>query len=131
MAKRKTYTDKQRDEVCLLRASGMSKKNIAEAMGFGEMELINNFEKELNNVYRKKKLQQLANLEKAANKGNVAAQKALLSIYAKGEISFVPQGQPKKEPEPKPVKIGKKEEELIEARKPPKGTSWDDHLTKQ
>lgn len=125
----------QRDDVMLMRAAGMSKPKIAAVIGTTETALVRECSVELDSIHYRKKLKQLRNLEKAADKGNVAAQKALLTIYSKGELVFDLIGRPPKqkeaEPEPKPVKLGKKAEELIDARKGHKGTTWESHLTKQ
>lgn len=120
-----------RDNVMLMRASGLSKQKIASTIGVTEFQLMTHCEYELSVGYGKKKLKQLRNLEKAADSGNVAAQKALLTIYTKGELIFDVLGRPKDTPEVKAAKLGKKEQNLIEAKKGHKGTSWEDNLTRQ
>lgn len=132
-------TPEQRQDVMLCRAAGMKQLDIAIAIGVDEETLVKHCYEELNSLYLTKKLKQLQNLEKSANKGNVSAQKAMLMILGKEDISFREPGRQRREKfveakieKPvKQVKLGKKEEALVEARKLPKGTTWENHLTKQ
>lgn len=126
-------TKEQRDTVKLLRASGWIYKEIALAVGVDENTLMKHFWTELHESYVEKKSHILELLEKNAEKGNVAAQKALLAHYQKGELTAIAHRPTAKlqEPEPKAEKIGKKDQLNIDAKTASKGTAWQDHLTKQ
>ena len=126
-------TDEQRNQVLLLRATGMSASAIASVLGVGEGTLRFRCNDELNFLYHKKKFEVIGLLEKSAKKGNVAAQKALLSLIEKQELAVYGYNKPAKsavvpEKEPKEEKLGKNEGLNLEAKTAHKGTTWADKL---
>ena len=123
-------TLEQRNNVLLLRATGMKVSAIASVIGVGEITLRSKCNDELNFLYNKKKLEMIGLLEKSAKKGNVAAQKAMLTLIEKQEIAIYNKAdyQKPKADEPKEEKLGKNEGLNLEAKTAHKGTTWADKL---
>jgi len=112
-----------RNKVRLAAAAGMSHDKIAKGLGICRDTLLKHFADELETGGAEKMLENLARLEKAAKKGNVAAMKHLDAKFkvgtAAGEVN----------PEPKP-KTGKKEEQQTAAEGAASGDAggWGDDL---
>lgn len=113
-------------------AGGMAHEEIATALGIARNTLEKHFELELSTGANRRRLEWLMAMDRAARKGNVAAQKALLATTPRLGVSPVPKGveegagaQP-----PKAPKLGKKEQAQAEAVTAARGTSWDEILPK-
>lgn len=107
----------ERDEVELMKATGMSDPQIAAAMGMSRTTLLKYFADELTNGGARKRRQILGWMAEAAKKGNVSAQKKLLEVSS-GPAAPVVDGRP----------VGKKEAARKAAETAGVGTDWGDDL---
>jgi predicted transcriptional regulator len=90
---------------------GMSKDDVARALGISTPTLVKHFDEELSNGTAKKRAEVIGMLYKAAKGGNVTAQKKLEEMSrAAGAAESV-----KQRGEPKAPKTGKKEEQKAAA----------------
>jgi transcriptional regulator with XRE-family HTH domain len=107
-----------RDRVAMLRASGMTQQQIADAMGCSVPTLTEYFSFELSEGKSAKRAEMIEALWKSGMAGNVTAMKAWLAM---SEKDVAPRGvvRPKVEP-----KLGKKEQALVDARAAPNQGGW-------
>lgn len=111
-------TDKQRREVGIAKAGGMTNEAIAAALGISQPTLRKYFENELSAVASKRRLEVLTKMYRTAMKGNVSAQKAFL---AAGDAANAAPPPPKPEPD---EKRGKKAQAQEDAETAADGTEW-------
>lgn len=111
-------TNALRDRVAMLRASGMTQQEIADAIGCSVPTLAQYFSLELNEGKAAKRAEMLDTLWKTAIGGNVTAMRTWLALNDKGvtprEII-----RPKAE-----AKLGKKEQALVDAKATPNAGGW-------
>ena len=112
-------TAKTREKVAICKMGGMSDEAIAIALGgISRTTLLKHYKAELTTVAAEKRAEVLAAMFKAAKKGNVAAQRAILARTEGGGGQGV-------------EKLGKKEQAQAEAGKAQQGTEWADLLPDQ
>lgn len=111
-------TPKTREKVAICKLGGMSDESIALALGISRPTLLKAYKAELTTVAAEKRAEVLAAMFKAAKKGNVAAQRAILARTEGGGGQGV-------------EKLGKKEQAQAEAGKAQQGTEWADLLPDQ
>lgn len=104
-------TDDDREKVQILRAQGMSKEAIAEALGIHYQTLATHFSMDLEVAVAKKTAEVMMARYRAAVGGSVPAQNKFLEL-----AGAIP---PKPVKAAKPPKLGKKEEAQIEAERLP------------
>jgi uncharacterized protein YerC len=131
---RKKYkpTQADREQVALLVATGMAVGNIAQVIGISEPTLNKNFADELNFGAVRKRAKWLQYLEAAAEKGNVAASKELISISDRAalgalEDEFRGKAAPRADDEDAARgkdALGKKEIADVEAREAQQEGGW-------
>lgn len=103
-----------RERVAVLRASGMSREEIAQALGWCERTLRTYFLPELTAGRHAKRAEIIMRLYDMAMAGSVPAMKAFLAMTAE-------KGAPATA---RPVKLGKKEQALLDATSAPEGGRW-------
>lgn len=113
-------TNELRDRVAMLRASGMTQQEIADAIGCSVPTLTQYFSLELNEGKATKRAEMLDTLWKAAMGGNVTAMRTWLAL---NEKNVFPRDVVKPKSEPK---LGKKEQALIDAKAAPSQGGWAD-----
>jgi hypothetical protein len=112
-------TKAQRNKVMLLVAAGFGEPSIADVIGICQNTLRKHFPEELRSGRDRKLAENLVRLDKAAQEGNVTAQK-----YLDGKLGAqIPSKQ-----EPKPEAIGKKEALVREAHEAHTQSEWGDIL---
>lgn len=116
-------TDEMRRTVSIAAGGGQTHEEIALALGIDRKTLEKHFEAELSTHAYQRRMEVLEAMHAAALKGNVAAQKAYLSLDP--ELAAPP--LPK---EPDKAKPGKKEQADIDAVTAQEGTGWGDLLPK-
>ena len=116
--KKMRVTNDLRDRVAMLRASGMTQQEIADAIGCSVPTLVEFFSLELNEGKAAKRAEMLDTLWSAAKGGNVTAMRTWLALNDKG---VMPRDvvRPKAEP-----KLGKKEQALRDAKGAPNTGGW-------
>lgn len=114
---------KQRRDVAIAAAGGMTQEAIASALGISPPTLRKHFAVELGAVASKRRLEVLTKMFRTAMKGNVSAQKAFL---AAGDAS---NAAPPPAPAEKHEKPGKKETAQADAKTAADGTGWGSILT--
>jgi transcriptional regulator with XRE-family HTH domain len=107
-----------RDRVAMLRASGMTQQQIADAMGCSVPTLTEYFSFELSEGKSAKRAEMIEALWQAGMAGNVTAMKAWLAMSEK-DVAPRSVVRPKAEP-----KLGKKEQALVDARAAPNEGGW-------
>ena len=115
-------TDKQRREVAIAAGGGMTHEQIAAALGISPPTLRKHFPQELIEVASKRRIEALNKLYRVGMKGNVSALKAYI---AAGEAA---NAAPAALVEPKPEKIGKKDQAEQDAKTAQVGTEWGELL---
>lgn len=100
----------------------MSHEEIAIALGVARNTLEKYFDGELSVGAYKRRAEVMEAMHKAALKGNVAAQKAFVAMTP------MVAAPPVEAAEPKPEKLGKKEQADVDAKGAEQGTSWEDVL---
>jgi DNA-binding CsgD family transcriptional regulator len=113
-------TDEDREKVQILRAQGMSKEAIAEALGIHYQTLGVHFSMDLEVAVAKKTAEVMLARYRSAMGGSVPAQNKFLEM-----AGAIP---PKPGRQVKPPKPGKKEVAQAEAELPPSGAGWGDLL---
>jgi AcrR family transcriptional regulator len=108
-------------------AGGLAHDEIAQALGISRNTLEKHFKEELSTAAFKRRLTWLQAMDKAARKGNVAAQKALLATRMLPHGPAHPE-TPAVTPEPAGPKLGKKDQAQVDAVSAGKGTEWGDLL---
>ena len=111
-------TNELRDRVGMLRASGMTQQEIADAIGCSVPTLVEFFSFELNEGKSAKRAEMLDTLWNAAKGGNVTAMRTWLVLNDKG-VTPREVIRPKAEP-----KLGKKEQALVDAKSKPSAGGW-------
>lgn len=116
--KKTRVTNELRDRVAMLRASGMTQQEIADAIGCSVPTLVEFFSLELTEGRSAKRAEMLDTLWNAAKGGNVTAMRTWLALNEKGVAPrevIRPKAQPK---------LGKKEQALADARATPAASGW-------
>jgi transcriptional regulator with XRE-family HTH domain len=116
--KKMRVTNDLRDRIAMLRASGMTQQEIADAIGCSVPTLVEFFSLELNEGKSAKRAEMLDTLWSAAKGGNVTAMRTWLALNDKG-VSPRDVIRPKAEP-----KLGKKEQALVDAKTAPAASGW-------
>lgn len=111
-------TNELRDRVAMLRASGMTQQEIADAVGCSVPTLAQYFSLELNEGKAVKRAEMLQALWDAGMNGNVTAMRTWLALSDKG-VTPREVVRPKAEP-----KLGKKEQALVDAKTAPSAGGW-------
>ena len=116
--KKPRISNDSRDRVAMLRASGMTQKEIADALGCSVPTLVEYFSFELSEGRSAKRAEMIEALWNAGIGGNVTAMGKWLALTQKVAASreFV---RPKVEP-----KVGKKEQALLDAKSAPRAGGW-------
>jgi transcriptional regulator with XRE-family HTH domain len=109
-----------RDRVAMLRASGMTQEQIADAIGCSVPTLAQYFSLELNEGKAAKRAEMIETLWNAGIAGNVTAMKAWLALNDR-DTSPKAITRPRAEP-----KLGKKEQALVDAKAAPHSGGWAD-----
>ena len=109
-------TDDNREKVQVLRAQGMSKEAIAEAMDIHVDTLTKHFSVELECAVAKKTADVMMARYRSAIGGSVPAQNKFLEL-----AGAIP---PKPKKEPKAAPRGKKEQAEADAQAPPEDSDW-------
>jgi hypothetical protein len=117
--KKLKVSNELRDRVAVLRAAGMERDEIADAIGCSERTLRTYFLPELNEGKSVKRAEVISALYAAAVAGNVSAAKAFLAMSEKANA--IPAA-------PKPVKLGKKEAALQSSQTAHEGSEWGELL---
>jgi hypothetical protein len=117
--KKLKVSNELREKVAVLRAGGMEREEIADAIGCSERTLRTYFLPELNEGKSVKRAAVIEALYAAAVAGSVAAAKAFLALSAKADA--IP-------PAPKPEKLGKKEALLRASQTAHEGSEWGELL---
>jgi hypothetical protein len=117
--KKLKVSNELRDKVSILRAAGMEREEIADAIGCSERTLRTYFLPELNEGKSVKRAAVIEALYAAAMTGSVSAAKAFLALGAKADA--IP-------PAPKPEKLGKKEALLKASQTAHQGSEWGELL---
>ena len=125
-------TKKQRADVLLYVAGGVSEPTIAKLIGCCQNTLRKHFEQELNEGNERELAENLQNMKKAAKAGNVSAMKYLDARFSavaaqKAMMGDAPEPAAE-EATPRPPAIGKKEAAEAEAQTAGLGTNWADDL---
>lgn len=127
-------TNKQRQDVRLYKASGLTEPAIAEAIGICQNTLRKYFANELDVARGVERARNLKRLEAAANKGNVTAMKALHVIFDKGEAAdllndpdYDATRQAQREEKVR-GRVSKKDLELQDALQAGENSEWGDDL---
>lgn len=121
----------QRRQVSIGAAGGLAHDDIALALGISRGTLLKHFDAELSTAAARRRLSWIEAMDKAARKGNVAAQKALLATTPTISVPGLP-AEPKapavkaaaQPAAVKQPKLGKKEEAQVQASAPA-GNEWD------
>jgi predicted transcriptional regulator len=125
-------TLKQRKDVTLYAAGGMSEPGIAAELGICQNTLRKHFSEELDAGHERELAANLRRLRKAADKGNVTAMKHLDAKFGllalDREFKKKPKTASTEPKETKAPKLGKKEIAKIEASMPPEDPDWADLL---
>lgn len=121
-------TPKQRKDVALYAAGGMSEPAIAREIGICQNTLRKHFADELDQGHQRELAANLRRLRKAADRGNVTAMKHLDAKFGviAAHKEFDNGAAPTKEP--RVPKIGKKEEAAQAALTAGEGSVWGDDL---
>jgi DNA-binding CsgD family transcriptional regulator len=109
-------TDEDREKVQVLRAQGMSKEAIAEALGIHYQTLNTHFSMDMEVAVAKKTAEVMMARYRSAVGGSVPAQNKFLEM-----AGAIPPKPPK---QAKAAKIGKKEAAQVEAEAKPDDTEW-------
>jgi len=109
-------TDEAREKVQVLRAQGMSKEAIASAMDIHVETLVKHFSVEMECAVAKKTADVMMARYRSAIGGSVPAQNKFL------ELAGALPPPPRKEP--KPPKLGKKEQAELDAQAEPEDSDW-------
>jgi hypothetical protein len=117
--KKLKVSNELRDKVSILRAAGMEREEIADAVGCSERTLRTYFLPELNEGKSVKRAAVIEALYAAAMTGSVSAAKAFLALGAKADA--IP-------PAPKPEKLGKKEALLKASQTAHQNSEWGELL---
>jgi hypothetical protein len=107
-------TRSQRDLVMTITAAGLTKQQVADALGVSPRTVLEKFRRELQTGRAVRIAENLALLRKAALKHNVSAMRALATLYAAPPDHY---GQPM---------MSKKERAALAAREAVIGTEWED-----
>lgn len=116
--KKMRITNELRDRVAMLRASGMTQEQIADAIGCSVPTLAQYFSLELNEGKAAKRAEMIDALWNAGMAGNVTAMKAWLALSDR-DTSPKTITRPRAEP-----KLGKKEQALADAKAAPHAGGW-------
>lgn len=100
----------------------MAHEQIALAIGIARGTLLEHYQVELTEGASKRRMEVVEAAHKAAMKGNVSAQRLLLSMTP--ELG-VPTAEQEGKGEAKPAKVGKKEQAKLDAVGAEVGTGWD------
>jgi DNA-binding CsgD family transcriptional regulator len=117
--KKLKVTNDLRSRVAVLRAGGMERDEIADAIGCSERTLRTYFLPELNEGKSAKRAEAIARLFELGMDGNVSALKAFLALGVKADA--IPRL-------PREPKLGKKEQLLKEAETAHRGGRWGELL---
>lgn len=122
-------TPKLRYSVSIRAAAGITHEDIAGALGIDSETLRKYFSHELSLGAKERRQEIIECMFRTAKKGSVPAQKAYIVLCDKGADGLVtPHPALKKEREPKPEKIGKKDQQQADAVVADVGTDWHDLL---
>ncbi len=111
-----------RRKVSIAASAGMAHEQIALAIGIARGTLLQHYQVELTEGACKRRMEVIEAAQKAALKGNVSAQRLLLSLTP--DIG-VPTAEQEGKGEPKPERVGKKEQANLDAVGAEAGTGWD------
>jgi hypothetical protein len=117
-------TAAMKQTVAVAAGGGMSHEEIAIGLGISRPTLEKHFAFELSHGAYAKRLEVLQAMQRAAKKGNVAAQKAYMQLTPAVAVPTREEG------ESKPPKLGKKDQAQEDAVNAGKGTEWGDILPK-
>jgi transcriptional regulator with XRE-family HTH domain len=118
--KKMRVNNELREHVAMLRASGMTQEQIADAIGCSVPTLVQYFSLELNEGKAAKRAEMIRALWSAAIAGNVTAMKAWLAL---NDRDTAPKAITRPSAEPK---LGKKEQALVDAKAAPHSGGWAD-----
>jgi transcriptional regulator with XRE-family HTH domain len=116
--KKTRISNDSRDRVAMLRASGMTQQEIADAIGCSVPTLVEFFSFELTEGKAVKRAEMLQVLWNTGIAGNVTAMRTWLQL---NEKSVTPREVSRPRPEPK---LGKKEQALVDAKSKPSAGGW-------
>ncbi len=117
--KKLKVTKDLRERVAVLRAGGMEREEIADAIGCSERTLRTYFLPELNEGKAGKRAEAIARLFELGIEGNVSALKAFLALGVKADA--IPRL-------PREAKLGKKEQAVKDAETAHRGSRWGELL---
>lgn len=133
-----------KEDIMMLAAAQWPEDDIALVMGLEHKQLKAKYQNELTLGPLREKALLIKSLKRKARTGDVSAIRLLISLgdensflrksraASRPMLPAIPDKEKliKKKVKQEP-KLGKKQEELVAARKAHKGTTWEDHLTKQ
>lgn len=124
----------QREQVERFIACGMIQDDIARVLGISTPTLLRYFENEIRTGPAKQRALVINNLFNQSANGNTAATKHLEAMTARGmaeaSIAGTETGQKVDAPAKaeKPIKLGKKQQAVVDAKTAGEGTEWGDDL---
>jgi len=124
-------TTAMRRTVSIAAAGGMAHDDIALALGIARGTLLKHFEKELSIGALQRRVEVLQAMHKAAKGGNVAAQKAFMSLEPRTTVPTTPPAEAPDKGDPKKPAVGKKEQAQLDATTAGKDTEWESLLNPQ
>ncbi len=120
-------SQRDRDDVRLMKADDWSDDRIARRLGISRNTLLKHFAQELEDGADHVRQIALRNLMRASNNGNVGASNSLLRLSGLVPPPPLPgQSQPHGEAPPQMPDLGKKQLAKLDAQTAERGTSWSD-----
>lgn len=117
-------TANERYRVALGASTGMTREQLAAAVGITIPTLLKHFEAELTTGAANMQIEMVRTLYEAGKGGNASAAKAFIALTSKAHEAFVPPLPRAERPEPK----GKKEQANEDAKTAHVGSDWADLL---
>ncbi len=118
-------TPEKRIRVAVLRAMRHSHEEIAAAMGISEPTLRKNYLPELKSGLAQKRAEVLVRLWEKVQEGNVTAMKEFMRQTEKSDLA------PRELRPPKPTKLGKKDQALVDAQQPDVSSSMGELMARR
>lgn len=126
--RRHVVSERHREKVAILAAAGMSETAIATAVGISVPTLRRYYASELEIGPAVKRAEVVTALYRTAIGGNVAAQKAVLEIFDRASLEAMDNAFTGTPAEPKPERLGKKEQAQRAADEAATESDWADLL---